>query len=296
MTSGAAKRTSSLERLSRLSLRGRLAPMRLKQAILRVMGRDPLKRAVQGLDIDDVDRRSVQSMSTRLSRARRATPEYLLEFLSEQDLKDVCELLDVSATGRRRTLASRLLAAAGRSGRSPGSKPVAAGQPEPAGKANSGRGDSPQVIALPPRDFGKRASDTLYTVGCNGIREPAEMADVLLAHGVDVLVDVRWKPYARTPKFNKKKLEHAEGPMKSVGLDYLHNRDLGNDLVGTGGRRIHNPAVGLKRLSDELKGRVVAIMCQCGPPEECHRSDVARMMTERMPGLRIEHLRSPSQA
>ena len=53
--------------------------MRLKQAILRVMGRDALKKAVHGLELDAVDRRSVQKMNARLSRARRATPEYLLE-------------------------------------------------------------------------------------------------------------------------------------------------------------------------------------------------------------------------
>ena len=266
--------------------------MRLKQAILRVMGRDALKDALHGLEIDDVDRRSVQKMSARVSRARRATPEYLLEFLSEQDLKDVCGLLDVSATGRRRTLVSRLLAAAGRS---PAAERTAMARPA-VEKASPGRTDSPQVVAAPRRGSEKRASNTLYTVGCNGIPEPAEMADVLLAHGVDVLVDVRWKPYSQKPQFNKKKLEHAEGPMKSVGLDYLHNRDLGNDLVGTGGRRIHNPAVGLERLSDEVKSRVVAIMCQCKLAEKCHRNDVARMMAERMPGLRVEHLRAPSQA
>ena len=270
-----------------------LAPMRLKQAILRVMGRGALKGAVHGLEIDDVDRRSVQRMSARLSRARRATPEYLLEFLSEQNLKDVCEILDVSASGRRRTLASRLLAAAGRS---PATERTATAQTA-VKKASFGRTGSPQVVAAPRRGSGTRASNTLYTVGCDGIPEPAEMADVLLERGVDVLVDVRWKPYSRwKAKFNKKKLEHAEGPMKSVGLDYLHNRDLGNDLVGTGGRRIHNPAVGLKRLSDEVKSRVVAIMCQCELAEKCHRNDVARMMAERMPGLRIVHLRSPSQA
>ena len=266
--------------------------MRLKQAILRVMGRDALKKAVHGLELDDVDRRSVQKMNARLSRARRATPEYLLELLSEQDVKSVCALLDVSASGRRRTLVSRLLAAAGRS---PAAGRTATAQPA-VEKASPGRTDSPQVVAAPRRGSRRRASNTLYTVGCNDIWEPAEMAEVLLEHGVDVLVDVRWKPYSRKAKFNKKKMEHAEGPLKSVGLDYLHNRDLGNDLVGTGGRRIHNPAVGLKRLSDEVKSRVVAIMCQCDSAEKCHRSDVARMMAERMPGLRIVHLRSPLQA
>ena len=88
--------------------------MKLKQAILRVMGRDVLKEAVNDLELDDIDRRSVQKMSARLSRSRRATPEYLLEFLSEQNVKHVCELLSIDAAGRRKMLVTRLLVAAGR--------------------------------------------------------------------------------------------------------------------------------------------------------------------------------------
>ena len=268
--------------------------MKLKQAILRVMGRDVLKQAVNHLEIDDVDRRSVREMSARLSRARRATPEYLLEFLSEQDVKHVCELLSIDVTGRRRMLVPRLLAAAGRS---PGSKRVATGQPEPAGQREFG----PQRLATGGRGAttrsGKRASDTLYTVGCNGIPEPAEMVGLLREHGVEVLIDVRWKPSARfKPQFNRPKLEQAQGPMKTAGLDYLHIVELGNVGKDTGAMRLKDEAKGLALLSDEMKRRVVAIMCQCKEPEECHRSVVARKMTERMPGLRIEHLRAPSQA
>ena len=188
----------------------------------------------------------------------------------------------------------RLLAAAGRS---PGSKRVATGQAEPAGNARSGRRDSPQVVAVPRRDSGKRASDTLYTVGCNGIPEPAEMVGLLREHGVEVLIDVRWKPSARfKPQFNRPKLEQAQGPMKTAGLDYLHIVELGNVGKDTGAMRLKDEAKGLALLSDEMKRRVVAIMCQCKEPEECHRSVVARKMTERMPGLRVEHLRAPSQA
>ncbi len=267
--------------------------MKFKQAILRVMGRDVLKQAVNQLEIDDVDRRSVREMSARLSRARRATPEYLLEFLSEQDVKHVCELLSINVTGRRRTLVPRLLAAAGRS---PGSKRVATGQPEPAGNASSGRRDSPQVVAVPRRDSGKRASDTLYTVGYGGIPEPEEMAVLLREHGVEVLVDVRERPYGRKVLFNKKKLEDTHGPVKSAGLDYLHIVELGNEGRHTGAMRLRDEAKGLARLSDEMRRRVVAIMCQCKEPEQCHRSDVAEKMGHRMPGLRITHLRARSQA
>ena len=225
--------------------------MKLKQAILRVMGRDVLKTAVNDLEIDDVDRRSVQKMSGRLSRSRKATPEYLLEFLSEQDVRHVCERLSISAIGRRKALVSRLLAAAGRS---PVPKRVAADPPEPAGKAGSGRSgrrDSPQVVPTLPRDIGARPSNTIYTVGCNGISEPQEMAALLRENGVEVLVDVRWKPYARfKPQFNQKKLEEGHGPIKTAGVDYLHIVELGNVGKDTGVVRLKNEAKGLVRLSE----------------------------------------------
>ena len=261
--------------------------MRLKKAILSVMGRDVLKEAVQGLEIDDVDRRSVQKMNARLSRARRATPEYLLELLSEQDVKHVCELLSIDATGRRRTVVPRLLAA----GRSPVPKRVATDPPEPASKGIPSHRDSPQVVAVP-----KIPSNTLYTVGYGGIPEPEEMTALLSAHGVEALVDIRVRPFGRKVLFNKKKLEDTYGPVKSAGLDYLHIVELGNEGKGTGVIRLKDAAKGLALLSDEVQSRVVAIMCVCREPEECHRSVVARKMSEQMPGLRIEHLRAPSQA
>ena len=276
-----------LNRWDDRSPRGRLAPMRLKKAILSVMGRDVLKEAVQGLEIDDVDRRSVQKMNARLSRARRATPEYLLELLSEQDVKHVCELLSIDATGRRRTVVPRLLAA----GRSPVPKRVATDPPKPASKVIPSRRDSPQVVAVP-----KMPSNTLYTVGYGGIPEPEEMTALLSEHGVEVLVDIRVRPFGRKVLFNKKKLEDTYGPVKSAGLDYLHIVELGNEGKGTGVIRLKDAAKGLALLSDEVKSRVVAIMCVCREPEECHRSVVARKMSEQMPGLRIEHLRALSQA
>ena len=258
------------------------------------MGRDVLKTAVNDLEIDDVDRRSVQKMIGRLSRSRKATPEYLLEFLSEHDVKHVCERLSISAIGRRKALVSRLLAAAGRV---PAPQRVAAGRPEPAGKASSSRRYSPQVDRMPPRGVGARPSNTIYTVGCNGISEPQEMAALLRENGVEVLVDVRWKPYARfKPQFNQKKLQEGQGPIKTAGVDYLHIVELGNVGKDSGVVRLKNEAKGLARLSDEMRRRVVAIMCQCKMPEQCHRSVVARKMSERLPGLRVEHLQAPSQA
>ena len=91
-------------------------------------------------------------------------------------------------------------------------------------------------------------------------------------------------------------VEDTYGPVKSAGLDYLQIVELGNEGEGTGVIRLKDAAKGLALLSDEVKSRVVAIMCVCREPEACHRSVVARKMSEQMPGLRIEHLRALSQA
>jgi DNA modification methylase len=83
--------------------------MNLKQAILSVMGRDALKAAVEQFEIARVDRRNVVEMRARLSRARRATPEALVEHLSESDVKAVCEIVGLSIKGRRTALIEALL-------------------------------------------------------------------------------------------------------------------------------------------------------------------------------------------
>jgi adenine-specific DNA-methyltransferase len=85
--------------------------MKLKQAILSVMGRDALKAAVDELEIESIDRRSVEEMRARLSRTHRATPELLIERLSEAEVKVVCELIGVDSRGRRSALVESLLQA-----------------------------------------------------------------------------------------------------------------------------------------------------------------------------------------
>jgi len=88
---------------------GRSSAMKLKRAILTVMGRDALKAAVDELELDGVDRRSIEDMRARLSRAHRATPETLIEQLGEGEVKEVCELVGVEPRGRRRALIEALL-------------------------------------------------------------------------------------------------------------------------------------------------------------------------------------------
>jgi hypothetical protein len=83
--------------------------MKLKQAILTIMDPDMLKAMVGALELEDVDRRSVEDMRAKMARSRRAAPEILLAHLSEKQVKAVCELMGVSSKGRRRELMERLL-------------------------------------------------------------------------------------------------------------------------------------------------------------------------------------------
>ncbi|HUY34481.1 MAG TPA: site-specific DNA-methyltransferase [Pirellulales bacterium] len=83
--------------------------MKLKQAILDVLGRDTLRAIVEGLELGDVDRRSVADMAAALARAHRATAEEMLDFLSEVEVKAVCERYGRSTRGRRADLIMKLL-------------------------------------------------------------------------------------------------------------------------------------------------------------------------------------------
>jgi len=84
--------------------------MKLKQAILAVVDRDTLKAVVDDMEIQEVDRRSVEAMRTKVSRSRRSTFEVLIEYLNEKQVKAVCEEMSIDPKGRRMTLVERLLA------------------------------------------------------------------------------------------------------------------------------------------------------------------------------------------
>lgn len=83
--------------------------MQLKPAILSILGRDDLKHIVDDLEIDGVDRRSVEGMRAALSRARRASVADLLWYMQKDQIKQVCELVGVSPKGKRDELVERLL-------------------------------------------------------------------------------------------------------------------------------------------------------------------------------------------
>jgi hypothetical protein len=86
--------------------------MDLKRAILTQLGRDDLKQIAADLEIDHADRRSVTVLRKAVSRARRATPAVLIDYLGERQVKALCESIGLASVGRRSQLLERLQAAA----------------------------------------------------------------------------------------------------------------------------------------------------------------------------------------
>ena len=143
---------------------------------------------------------------------------------------------------------------------------------------------------------------TIYTAGFSNLPLHSFFAN-LRTHAVQVLVDVRSKPYASyTPHFNKDQIEAAT---KAAGLRYLY---LGQDLGG----RPDNPGfyddeghvlydriaaqpgfqAGIKRLLDGLsKGYCLALTCGEDNPRHCHRRLLlGRVLREQ--GVAVAHILS----
>ena len=127
---------------------------------------------------------------------------------------------------------------------------------------------------------------TVWTVG-HSTRSAEEFAEMLLAHGIQVLVDVRSFPgSSRYPQFNRAALAES---LKQVGIEYRHEPRLG-------GRRTpradsHNTAwknasfrayadhmesedfrKGVKELLELAANARTAVMCAESLWWRCHRS------------------------
>jgi uncharacterized protein (DUF488 family) len=145
------------------------------------------------------------------------------------------------------------------------------------------------------------------TVGHSN-RPLAEFLDVLKAHGVDLLVDVRTVPRSRyNPQFNRETLPKS---LAAEGVEYLHMPGLG----GLRHPRKDSRNTGLRNLSfrgyadymqtpefqtrlDELlrlEGRHVAIMCAEAVPWRCHRSLIADALAAR--GVPVRHIMSATRS
>jgi uncharacterized protein (DUF488 family) len=132
-----------------------------------------------------------------------------------------------------------------------------------------------------------------------------EFLDMLAAHGVQQLIDVRTIPKSRrNPQFHQDKLPAS---LEDAHIRYRHMPELGGlrharkDSINTGWKnasfrgyadymQTREFEEGLRRLIDAAEGRSTVIMCAEAVPWRCHRSLIADALTAR--GIAVEHIMS----
>lgn len=82
--------------------------MSLKTAILGSLARADLKQILDDLELDQVDRRSLEAMRTALAQSPSLTLEMLLGYLRKDALRAICEELGLPGRGKREELVQRL--------------------------------------------------------------------------------------------------------------------------------------------------------------------------------------------
>jgi uncharacterized protein (DUF488 family) len=149
---------------------------------------------------------------------------------------------------------------------------------------------------------------TIWTVG-HSTRPIGEFTDLLRAHGITLLVDVRTIPRSRyNPQFNTDTLAQS---LRDAVLRYRHLPKLGGlrkpkkDSLNNGWRNASFRGYAdymqteeflnaLDELMAENRLQPTAIMCAEAVPWRCHRSLIADALVSR--GWNVRHIMSPDQA
>lgn len=138
-------------------------------------------------------------------------------------------------------------------------------------------------------------SPPIFTIGYEK-RSIGDVIWLLQSRGVGRVIDVRLTPWSRRPEFSKKRLCSA---LEAAGIAYEHMGGLGNPppirdiyLAGdaeAGHRRFrehlnNGASAAVDDLMHVVDEQSVALLCLERDPHPCHRSVVAAVTAERLPG------------
>lgn len=147
----------------------------------------------------------------------------------------------------------------------------------------------------------------VFTIG-HSTRTLQEFIELLKAHGVTTLIDVRTIPRSRrNPQFNRETLPHA---LEAEGIGYAHVAGLGGfrragpDSPNQGWRNASfrgyadymqtgEFAENLAGLIERAASQRVALMCAEAVPWRCHRSLIADALL--VHGIRVEEIVSATR-
>ena len=148
----------------------------------------------------------------------------------------------------------------------------------------------------------------IRTIG-HSTRPVDALIEMLKAHGVKRLVDVRTIPKSRhNPQYNR---ETLEARLRDAGIAYEHLKALGGlrhprkDSCNTGWRnesfrgyadymQTSEFASGLETLVAAAAQEPIVVMCAEAVPWRCHRSLISDSLTAR--GYPVEHIMSAAES
>jgi uncharacterized protein (DUF488 family) len=149
---------------------------------------------------------------------------------------------------------------------------------------------------------------TVATIG-HSTRPIEKFIELLRAHGIEQLVDIRTIPRSRhNPQYNRETLPAS---LAAHGIRYVHLAELGGlrharpDSPNTGWRNLsfrgfadymQTPEfeAGIATLIQLAGERPTAIMCAEAVPWRCHRSLVADALAVR--GITVQHIQTTGKA
>ena len=149
---------------------------------------------------------------------------------------------------------------------------------------------------------------SLWTIG-HSTRPMEKFIELLHAHGIQLLVDVRTIPRSRhNPQFNRETLPQS---LEKVGITYLQALELGGlrkpqgDSINLGWRNASFRGYADYMQTDRFWGaledlmaygkeRATAIMCAEAVPWRCHRSLIADALVSR--GWTVRHVLTAAEA
>jgi uncharacterized protein (DUF488 family) len=132
----------------------------------------------------------------------------------------------------------------------------------------------------------------IYSVGYEGLTVDG-LVDRLAGSKVTTVVDVRLNPISRRPGFSRRQLEAA---LSGAGIEYIHEKELGNPLDNrhsfqngdaTDGRKrmrailLNGASQALQRLVDLASKERTAVLCLERDHDRCHRAVIIEMVVER---------------
>jgi uncharacterized protein (DUF488 family) len=153
-----------------------------------------------------------------------------------------------------------------------------------------------------------RPAKVIFTVG-HSTRTVEELVEMLRAHGVERLVDVRTIPRSRhNPQFNRETISKA---LHNRRLSYRYMKALGGlrhasrNSINRGWRnasfrgyadymQTQNFEKALERLVELAEQKSTAIMCAEAVPWRCHRSLIADALIVR--GFEVQDIMSATNA